>query len=108
MPARARTRDFSAIAGNAEQAARFLRSLANPARLQILCALAAGERSVGEINEDIDLSQSALSQHLAVLRDEALVTTRREGQTIYYSVPPGPALKILSVLYESFCQGKKP
>jgi DNA-binding transcriptional ArsR family regulator len=53
----------------------------------------------------LPLSQSALSQHLAVLRDEGLVATRREGQSIYYSVPPGPAQEILQVLHRFYCAG---
>lgn len=97
---------------HAESAARFLRSLANANRLMVLCALTEGELSVSELNERVPLSQSALSQHLAVLREENLVLTRRESQTIFYSLPPGPALSILEVLHSSFCappeQRKKP
>jgi DNA-binding transcriptional ArsR family regulator len=88
---------------HAEAAARLLRSLANPNRLMLLCALTEGELSVSALNERVPLSQSALSQHLAVLREEGLVTTRRESQTIYYSVTPGPALKILDVLHSTYC-----
>ncbi|MCC2639012.1 MAG: ArsR family transcriptional regulator [Moraxellaceae bacterium] len=95
--------DFSGMEGHAEDAARLLRSLGNPHRLMVLCALSSGERSVGELNGIVPLSQSALSQHLAVLREENLVGTRREGQTVYYSVPDGPALRILEVLYGAFC-----
>lgn len=88
---------------HAEEAARLLRSLGNPHRLLVLCMLSAGEMSVGALNEALSLSQSALSQHLAVLREEGLVTTRREGQTIYYSMPEGPALEVLAVLNGIFC-----
>lgn len=95
--------DFSGMEGHAEEAARLLRSLGNPHRLMVLCALSSGERSVGELNGLVPLSQSALSQHLAVLREENLVRTRRDGQTVYYSVPDGPALRILDVLYGAFC-----
>jgi len=87
---------------NAGQAAAFLKSLANPHRLAILCVLGEGEVSVGELNERVELSQSALSQHLAVLREENLVATRREGQTIYYSVLPGPASDVIHVLHRHF------
>lgn len=95
--------DFSGMESHAEDASRLLRSLGNANRLMVLCALCSGEKSVGELNALVPLSQSALSQHLAVLREEALVTTRREGQTVYYSVPDSPALKILEVLHGTFC-----
>ncbi len=89
--------------GHASAAASLLRSLANPNRLMILCTLTGEELSVGALNERVPLSQSALSQHLAVLREEGLVTTRREAQTVYYNVPDGPALRILDVLYDAYC-----
>lgn len=95
--------DFSGMEGHAEEAARLLRSLANSNRLMVLCALCGGEKSVGELNALVPLSQSALSQHLAVLREDSLVSTRREGQTVWYSVPDSPALKILEVLHGTFC-----
>jgi DNA-binding transcriptional ArsR family regulator len=95
--------DFTGMEGHAEEAARLLRSLGNPHRLMVLCALCAGEMSVGELNAVVPLSQSALSQHLAVLREERLVNTRRDGQTVFYSVPDSPALRILEVLHGTFC-----
>ncbi len=91
------------LATHADTAAALLKCLANPHRLMILCALAEGELSVGVLNEHIPLSQSALSQHLAVLRAEGLVRTRREAQTIHYSVEPGPALEVIRVLHRHFC-----
>lgn len=95
--------DLAAMEAHAGDAARLLRSLGNPHRLLVLCMLSAGELSVGALNESLPLSQSALSQHLAVLREEGLVSTRRDGQTIYYSVPAGPALAILEVLHATYC-----
>lgn len=95
--------DLEQMAAHAEEAARLLRSLGNPHRLLVLCLLTTGEMSVGALNESLPLSQSALSQHLAVLREEGLVSTRREGQTIYYSVPEGPALQVLEVLHGIYC-----
>ena len=74
------------LSQNAEQVAALLKQLANKNRLMILCSLAEKELSVGELNTQIPLSQSALSQHLAKLRDNGLVSTRRESQTIYYHV----------------------
>ncbi|HUX74112.1 MAG TPA: metalloregulator ArsR/SmtB family transcription factor [Steroidobacteraceae bacterium] len=88
---------------HAGDAAALLKALANEQRLLVLCSLLDGAKSVGEINERVPLSQSALSQHLAVLRATALVTTRRKSQTIYYALAAGPALEIMEVLYRSFC-----
>ena len=76
---------LDAMQEHAGEAAKLLKALANERRLQVLCLLAGGERSVGELNELLDLSQSALSQHLAKLRAMDLVRTRRDRQTIYYS-----------------------
>ena len=87
-------------AGDAE---RLMRVLANRHRLMVLCALVGNEMSVGELNARVPLSQSALSQHLALMRTEGLVDTRRDGQTIYYRVADGPALQILNVLHGIFC-----
>ena len=92
---------------HASDAARLLRALANEKRLMLLCLLVEGERSVGELNARVDLSQSALSQHLAVLREDGLVSTRREAQTIYYALAPGPAHRIIETLHGIYC-GAKP
>lgn len=88
---------------NAHEAASFLKSLANEKRLLILCSLADEEMSVGELNKRVELSQSALSQHLAWLRDANLVTTRREAQTIYYRLEGERALRIIGTLKDIFC-----
>jgi len=93
----------AAVQDHATEAAAFLKALANDQRLLILCSLLNASLSVGEINERVPLSQSALSQHLAVLRGAGLVVTRRQSQTIYYTVANGPALKVMEVLYEAFC-----
>ena len=95
--------DLEALHAHAGDAAQLLKALANENRLQVLCLLAEGERSVGEINAMLDLSQSALSQHLAVLREENLVRTRREAQTIHYSLAPGPAAAVMHTLYGIYC-----
>ena len=95
--------DMEAMRAHAGDAARLLKALANEKRLQVLCLLAEGERSVGEINAMLDLSQSALSQHLAVLREMQLVDTRRESQTIYYALAKGPAVRVLDALYAEYC-----
>ncbi len=88
---------------HAEQAATLLRALANEQRLMILCNLSAGELSVGQLNERVPLNQSALSQHLAVLRKSGAVNTRREAQTVYYSLTPGPAADIVATLHSIYC-----
>ena len=92
------------MARHAEQAAQFLKLMANPHRLMVLCHLLDQELSVGELNEHLPLSQSALSQHLAVLRNSGLVTTRREQQTIFYSLASGKVHAVMEVLYEQFCR----
>ena len=89
---------------HAGEAAALLRALSNESRLLILCTLAGNEMSVSELNERIPLSQSALSQQLAVLRREGLVETRREAQTIIYSLAPSNALAVIDVLYKLYCE----
>ena len=95
--------DPEAMRAHAADAAQLLRALANDKRLMLLCALVEGEQSVGELNARVDLSQSALSQHLAVLREDGLVGTRREAQTIYYSLADGPAHRIIETLHGIYC-----
>ncbi|HEX7341088.1 MAG TPA: metalloregulator ArsR/SmtB family transcription factor [Rhodanobacteraceae bacterium] len=96
--------DLTAMQANADKAAALLKALANAQRLRVLCMLADCEMSVGQIHERIpELSQSALSQHLARLREEQLVHTRRESQTIWYSLPPGPARDVIATLYGLYC-----
>jgi DNA-binding transcriptional ArsR family regulator len=87
----------------AEEAADLLKALSNPQRLRVMCLLIDGEKTVGELNAQIDLSQSALSQHLAVLRDGGLVRTRRESQSVYYSVADGPVHRIIETLHDIYC-----
>ncbi|TVS09782.1 MAG: transcriptional regulator [Wenzhouxiangella sp.] len=92
------------MARHAEEAAQFLKLMANPHRLMILCHLLDQELSVGELNEHLPLSQSALSQHLAVLRNSGLVTTRRQQQVIFYSLASGEVRAVMGELYEQFCR----
>lgn len=91
---------FQASAG---EAAALLRALSNEKRLMILCQLGEGEMSVGQLLPQVGLSQSALSQHLAKLRDEALVSTRRDGTTIFYRIADPAVLKVIAVLAEIYC-----
>jgi len=95
---------IEAMRDNADAATRQLKALANENRLLILCMLSEQEMSVGELNQMVDLSQSALSQHLAKLRKDNLVKTRRESQTIYYSVADGPTKQLIKVLHDIYCQ----
>jgi ArsR family transcriptional regulator len=95
--------DLSLFEESASRAAALLRLLSNEKRLMVVCQLADGELSVSEIQSRIGLSQSALSQHLALLRDEGVVVTRRERQTIYYRVADHAALRIMQTLAELFC-----
>ncbi|MEQ1647008.1 MAG: metalloregulator ArsR/SmtB family transcription factor [Hyphomicrobiaceae bacterium] len=92
---------------NAEAAEQFLKALANKHRLLVLCALHDAERSVGELQARVDLSQSALSQHLARLREDGLVVTRRSSQTIYYALADESVTKMIALLHELFCVPKK-
>ena len=92
---------------HADEAAALLKALAHPARLLVLCQLVEGESSVGELQPITGLSMSALSQHLAVLREMALVDTRREAQTIFYSLAEGPAASVLDALHAAYCGGRK-
>ena len=106
MAARQQTMSANQIAqmqANADQAADLLKALANGQRLRMLCLLVGGELSVGDINAQVDLSQSALSQHLAVLREQGLVNTRKQAQTVYYSLAEGPAGELIAILHRAFC-----
>lgn len=95
--------DVSQFEASAAEAAKLLRALANERRLMILCQLADGERSVGQLTPLVGLSQSALSQHLAVLREEGVVAARREAQTVWYRIADPAAVKVVGVLAEIFC-----
>jgi ArsR family transcriptional regulator, virulence genes transcriptional regulator len=99
--------DAAALSDAAEQASEFLKSLANPVRLRILCLLAQGESPVGDIAEKLSARQSLISQHLALLRKDGLVRPRRDGQTIRYALADEKAERLIGVLYESFCPVKK-
>jgi DNA-binding transcriptional ArsR family regulator len=88
---------------NAGSAAKFLKALANPHRLMILCELLKGEQSVGALEQATGLRQSPLSQHLARLRQEELVSTRRVSQTIYYSLADPGVARMMAVLEELYC-----
>ena len=96
----------AAFAASAAEAAGLLRALANERRLLILCDLGGNELSVSELQERLDISQSALSQHLAVLREQGLVATRREAQTIYYCIADPAVAKVIATLASIYCPEK--
>lgn len=95
--------DLHDLARHAEAAEALLKALANRSRLMVLCALHEGELSVGELNERVPLSQSALSQHLATLRRAELVDTRRDAQTIYYRLSEPLVGAVIAVLHAHYC-----
>ena len=101
-----RTNELDRMAGNAKRASEFLKALAHESRLMILCILAEGEKSVSELEDILSLRQPTVSQQLARLRGDGLVSTRRDGKTIYYSLASEEARVIVGAVYQVFC-GKK-
>jgi ArsR family transcriptional regulator, virulence genes transcriptional regulator len=95
--------DITQMHDSAAEAEDLLKAMANRHRLIILCQLIDRERSVGELAEILELRDANVSQHLALLRKDGLVATRREGQTIWYSISSEPALKLVETLYRIFC-----
>ena len=87
----------------ADVAVELLQSIGNRSRLMIMCQLLEGEKSVGQLAEFLQARESTVSQHLALLRKDRLVTTRRDGQTIFYSISSDPARRIIELLYEIYC-----
>lgn len=97
------TLNFESMYASADRACGLLRVLANPDRLVLLCRLATGERCVSELESSLAIRQPTLSQQLAVLREEGLVSTRREGKHIYYKVESPESIAIIRALQEQFC-----
>jgi ArsR family transcriptional regulator len=95
------------FAARAGEAAALLKALAHEARLLVLCQLLEGEYTAGALQDASRLSQSALSQHLARLREESLVATRREGQTIYYRLADPSVERVLDTLAQIYCPQKR-
>ncbi|MBV1703404.1 MAG: helix-turn-helix transcriptional regulator [Hyphomicrobiales bacterium] len=92
-----------ALEGHAVRAAELMKSMSNKWRLLVLCSLVHGEKSVGELERRVGLGQSALSQHLAVLRRKELVATRRSAQTVYYRLSGLEVAAVLTTLYGLYC-----
>lgn len=97
------TPNLESLQENARRASALLKAMSNEHRLMILCQLSTGEHSVGELERLVGLSQSALSQHLARLRRDSLVQTRRSAQTIYYSLKGEEASAVIETLYGLYC-----
>ncbi|MBM3558085.1 MAG: winged helix-turn-helix transcriptional regulator [Alphaproteobacteria bacterium] len=95
--------NYTEMRKQAKRASGMLKALGNDSRLLILCQLVDGEKSVGQLGDNLPLSQSALSQHLARLRRDGLVRTRREAQTIHYSLASAEASTLVQTLYGLFC-----
>lgn len=95
--------ELSEMQSGAAKACRLMKVLSNPDRLLLLCQLSQGEKRVGELEEILGIVQPTLSQQLTVLRDEELVSTRRDGKNIYYQMSSPQALAVMQVLYQNFC-----
>lgn len=91
------------MASAAQKASDLMKTLGHKDRLMVLCHLASGEKSVGELASLLDIPQSPLSQHLARMRKESLVSTRREAQTIFYSISSGKAGRMVELMHELYC-----
>jgi len=101
------TAQVNQMADNAREASDFLKALAHESRLMILCNLLQGEKSVGELEAHLALRQSTVSQQLARLRLEGLVSARREGKTIHYSIADDKVRSVIGVLYSAFCGARQ-
>jgi DNA-binding transcriptional ArsR family regulator len=95
--------DPKKMASAARKASELMKTLGHKDRLMVLCHLTSGEKSVGELAGLLEIPQSPLSQHLARMRKESLVTTRREAQTIYYSIASGEAARFVELMHDLYC-----
>lgn len=98
------TEDMDTLVAAARRASDLLKALSHESRLIILCILADGERSVSELEDMLQLPQAAVSQQLARLRFDRLVSARREGRAIYYSLADDEVGALVRMLYEFFCK----
>jgi DNA-binding transcriptional ArsR family regulator len=101
---RQRAQELDRMVDNAKRASDFLKALAHESRLMILCFLADGEKSVSELEDLLSLRQPTVSQQLARLRSDGLVTTRRDGKTIYYNLASEEARVVIGAVYDVFCR----
>jgi len=103
IPLMGRSAGLNKMSQAADGAVGLLQSLGNKSRLMIMCQLIGGEKSVGQLAELLQARESTVSQHLALLRKDKLVTTRRQAQTIFYAIASDPARRLLETLYEIYC-----
>jgi DNA-binding transcriptional ArsR family regulator len=104
LDTRGHLHDLNRMVDNAKRASEFLKALAHESRLIILCILAQGEKSVSELEQELNLRQPTVSQQLARLRADGLVATRRDGKVIYYSLASDEARTIIGAIYDVFCR----
>jgi len=104
IQSRSRSNELDRMVGNAKRATNFLKALAHESRLMILCILAEGEKSVSELEDLLNLRQPTVSQQLARLRADGLVSTRRDGKAIYYRLASEEARVIIGAIYDVFCR----
>jgi DNA-binding transcriptional ArsR family regulator len=104
---RGRSNELERMHSNAKRATDFLKALAHESRLMILCILAEGEKSVTELEHELGLRQPTVSQQLARLRADGMVTTRRNGKTVYYSLASAEARVVIGAIYDVFCRKMK-
>jgi DNA-binding transcriptional ArsR family regulator len=102
-----RTQELERMLGNAKRASNFLKALAHESRLIILCILADGEKSVSELEDMLSLRQPIVSQQLARLRVDGLVSTRRDGKAVYYKLASEEARTIIGAVYDVFCRKQR-
>jgi DNA-binding transcriptional ArsR family regulator len=104
LDSREQSQELDRMVGNARRAADFLKALAHESRLMILCILAEGEKSVSELEDILQLRQPTVSQQLARLRADGLVSTRRDGKAIYYNLASAEARVVIGSIYDVFCK----
>jgi DNA-binding transcriptional ArsR family regulator len=104
LGSREHSQELERMVGNAQRAADFLKALAHESRLMILCILAEGEKSVSELEGILNLRQPTVSQQLARLRADGLVSTRRDGKAIYYNLASAEARVVIGAIYDVFCK----
>ncbi len=104
LETRGRPAELTRMVDNAKRASDFLKALAHESRLIILCILAEGEKSVSELERELDLRQPTVSQQLARLRADGLVSSRRDGKAVYYSLASNEARTIIGAIYDVFCK----
>jgi DNA-binding transcriptional ArsR family regulator len=107
LDSRERSSELDRMVGNAKRAADFLKALAHENRLMILCILAEGEKSVSELEDILSLRQPTVSQQLARLRADGLVSTRRDGKAIYYNLASDEARIVIGAIYDVFCKKQR-